>query len=64
VVDIMIASPALTTRLVATRLNITVQGATNLLRQLEEVGAVRPRAAAQGVQGTWTAEEVLRILDS
>jgi Fic family protein len=63
VIDLMLANPILTTRFVAQRLGLTQQGARNLLRQVEAVGALEPLAVGRGVVGRWVAREVLEVLD-
>lgn len=63
VVDLMLANPVLTPRLVARSLDMTPQGAVNLLRRLESLGALRADIRGQGVQGRWYADEVLAILE-
>jgi Fic family protein len=63
VVDLMFTNPVLTPRLVARRLTMTTQGAANLLRQLEHLGALRPEVRGPGLQGRWYADAVLEVLE-
>jgi hypothetical protein len=63
VVDLMFTNPVLTPRFVARRMTMTTQGATNLLRQLERLGALRAEVQGQGIQGCWYADAVLRALE-
>lgn len=64
VVDLLFSNPVLTARLVANRLTMSPQGALNLLRQLERVGALAGPASGQGVQGLWHGSEVLAALEA
>ena len=43
-------------------LNVTNTGATNLLRQLEGVGIVKPMARIPGRSNRWVAHEVMAAL--
>ena len=63
VVDLLLANPVLTARFVARQLGMTPQGAVNLLRQLEGIGALRGDSSGQGIVGRWYADDVLSILE-
>lgn len=63
VVDLLFANPVLTARRVADTLGMSTQGAVNLLRQLQALGALHAHAPSQGVVGRWYAAEVLAILE-
>jgi hypothetical protein len=63
VVDLLFQSPVTFAPLVASRLEITNQGATNLLRQLEALGVLRPATPpTRGATTRWLAPEILRVL--
>lgn len=62
VVDLMLSSPVMQTRQVATRLDVTIQGATYLLKQLGDAGVLRARTRGKGTPVTWYADEVLDVL--
>lgn len=62
VVDSMLSSPVMLTRQVADRLSVTIQGATYLLKQLADAGALRPNTQGKGNAVTWYADEVLEVL--
>ncbi|MGI8681046.1 MAG: helix-turn-helix domain-containing protein [Mycobacteriales bacterium] len=62
VVDLIFSNPVLYARFVAGRLNITQQGAINLLRQLSEIGALREDGRGRGVLARWYADEVFELL--
>lgn len=61
-IDVLIATPVIATAQVRTRLGVTSAGATNLLRQLEQLNILRPIAGLPGRSNRWSAHEVLRIL--
>jgi hypothetical protein len=48
---------------VARQLGMTPQGAVNLLRRLEGIGALRGDSPGQGLIGRWYADDVLAILE-
>ncbi len=56
-IDSLIASPMITTQQVRDRLNISNQGATNLLRQLEGAGILTQIAGLPGRSNRWLAME-------
>lgn len=62
VVDLIFSNPVLYARFVARRLNITQQGAINLLRQLTRIGALREEGGGRGVLTRWHADAVLELL--
>lgn len=63
VVDLLFQSPVTTSPVVASRLSITNQGTTNLLRQLEGVGVLRPAIPpTRGATTRWLAPEILHVL--
>jgi Fic family protein len=62
VVDLLLENPILTTASVARRLRVTAQGATNLLRQLEQVGVLDPLPRVPGRSNRWVAREVYRVI--
>ncbi len=62
VVDLLMATPILTTRQVARQLHTSPQGATNLLRQLTKSGALREVSFGRGTAARWYADEVLGLL--
>ena len=63
VVDLLLANPVLSSRFVVDRLGVTTQGAHALLRQVEEIKAVRGRPRGRGVERRWYADDVLAILE-
>ena len=63
VVDLILTNPVLSSRLVVDRLGVTTPGAHALLRQVEEIKAVRSQPRGRGVEGRWYADEVLAILE-
>lgn len=62
VVDLLLVSPVVTKRLVATRLDVTTQTAGNLLRQLTDAGALREHSPGQGSRSRWFADAILATL--
>ena len=62
VVDLLLASPIITPQQVRDRLNITGQGATNLLRQMEGAGILQRFAALPGRSNRWIAPEAMRAV--
>lgn len=62
VVDLIFSNPVLYARFVAQRLNVTQQGAINLLRQLTAVGVLRENGGGRGVLTRWYADEVFQLL--
>ncbi|MEI4271959.1 Fic/DOC family N-terminal domain-containing protein [Klenkia sp. LSe6-5] len=50
VVDLMLSSPVMQTRQVATKLDVSIQGATYLLEQLAEAGILRSRTQGKGTR--------------
>ena len=64
VVDLFFDNPYLTASLVASRLEITPQGALKLLRGLEGQGWVRPLGTVgRGGRVLWVADEVYNVLE-
>lgn len=63
VVDLLFSNPVLTARFVARQLGMSPQGAVNLLRQLERIGALRSDVRGQGIVGRWYADAVLAALE-
>lgn len=61
-VDVLMTMPILTTHRVRTELGVTNTGATNLLRQLEGFGIVRPMNRIPGRSNRWIAHEVMAAL--
>lgn len=60
VVDLLFANPIITTRRVATALDITVQGATRLIHQLEARRWLRDMGASgRGGRRYWVADDIL-----
>ena len=62
VVDVLFENPVVTTRFVAERLGMTIQGAKNLVRQLEALGIVREVDQIPGRSKRWEAEEIMRTV--
>lgn len=62
VVDMLLENPYVTTATVSRRLNITYQGSTNLLRQLEQLEVLRPTRRIAGRSNRWVAGDVLDVL--
>jgi len=62
-VDLIFTNPVLTSRLVVDRLGVTVPGAHALLRQVEEIKAVRALPRGRGIEGRWYADDVLAALE-
>ncbi len=62
VVDMLLENPYVTTATVSRRLNITYQGSTNLLRQLEGLAILRPARRIAGRSNRWVAHRVLDVL--
>lgn len=67
IVDLLMASPVLTVRSVMSELgrtkSISQPGASNLLRQLADLGILTRHGSVPGVQHRWFANDVLAILD-
>lgn len=63
VVDLLFENPVVTARSVARRLNVTTQGALNLIRQLEALGALDEWTPVPGRAKRWLAAGVLRVLE-
>ncbi|HEX6756771.1 MAG TPA: Fic family protein [Mycobacteriales bacterium] len=63
VVDLVFTNPVLSSRLVVDRLGVTTQGAHALLRQVEEIKAVRVESRGRGAESRWYADDVLGILE-
>jgi len=59
-IDSLLAGPMISTQHVRDQLQVTSTGATNLLRQLEGAGIVRPMARVPGRSNRWVAYEVMR----
>jgi len=62
VVDMVLENPYVTTAQVAARLGVTSQGATNLLRTLEDRDILRSLPRLGGRSNRWVAFEVLAVL--
>ncbi len=62
VVDMLLENPYVTTPSAASRLQVTSQGATNLLRQLEKSGILTPLPRVPGRSNRWVAREILDVL--
>lgn len=60
VVDLLLINPIATTRSVATRLDITLQGATNLMKQPASLDVVRPLPRVAGRSNRWIATGAAR----
>lgn len=59
VIDDLLASPSITTQRVRQRLGLSNQGATNMLRQLENLGILQQVAGGPGLPNRWIAHEVM-----
>jgi len=62
VIDLLLATPILTSRQVSQRLPMSTQGALNLLRQLTAAGILREDSSGRGSLARWYADEVLELL--
>ncbi len=62
VVEILFELPIATTRLVADRLGMSLQGAKNLLELLEEAEIVRALRPGSSRATRWVAEEILEVI--
>jgi Fic family protein len=60
--DCLLENPYMTTTRAVELLSVTNQGATNLLRQLEKVGILKPLPRVPGRANRWVAEEILTVL--
>jgi len=58
VVDLLLMNPIATTRSVSNRLEITLQGATNLLKQLAAQGIIQPLPRVSGRSNRWIARDL------
>lgn len=58
-VDDLLASPMITTQRVRHKLGVSSTGATNMLRQLENVGILRQMAGVPGRSNRWIAPEAM-----
>ncbi len=58
-IDPLLASPWITTQRARSELGVTNTGATNILRQLEEVGILSPLPRLPGRSNRWVAAEVM-----
>lgn len=61
-IDTLLAGPMIATERVRDQLKVTNTGATNLLRQLEKVGILRPMARVPGRSNRWVAHEVMTAI--
>lgn len=61
-IDTLLAGPMIATQQVRDQLQVTSTGATNLLRQLEGAGIVRPMARVPGRSNRWVAYEVMKAI--
>jgi Fic family protein len=61
-VDTLLSGPLIATEQVRTQLKVTATGAANLLRQLEQVGIVRPASRLPGRSNRWVAHEVMTAI--
>lgn len=61
-VDTLLATPWVSTQSARTALGVTGAGATNILRQLEQVGILRPAPRIPGRSNRWVAFEVLEVI--
>jgi Fic family protein len=61
-VDQLFENPFITTAMARKQLDITAQGATNLLRQLEKLGIVEPAPRVAGRSLRWVARDVYETL--
>ncbi|MBI2170157.1 MAG: Fic family protein [Actinobacteria bacterium] len=65
VVDLMVAQPVITATLVQDRLNITHQGALNLIRRIESKGWLhRAGTFGRGGRQLWVAPEILQVIEA
>lgn len=62
VADLAFQNPILTVRAVADRLDITHQGATNLVRRLESYGVIAEWDRIPGRARRWVAHDILRTI--
>ena len=58
VVDLLLMNPIATTRSVSSRLGITLQGATNLMKQLATLDIVQPLQRISGRSNRWIARDL------
>ncbi|MDQ1514678.1 MAG: hypothetical protein QOE80_508 [Actinomycetota bacterium] len=63
VVDLVFENPVLTTNFVAHRLDVTPQGALNLIRRLEDGGILTEHERVPGRSMRWVADAVLGALE-
>jgi Fic family protein len=63
VVDLVFENPVLTTNFVAHRLDVTPQGALNLIRRLEDSGILTEHERVPGRSMRWVADAVLGALE-
>lgn len=62
VVDILLENPFISTTIVRTRLGVSSQGATNLLRQLQDVEILQSLPRIPGRSSRWRATELVDII--
>lgn len=63
VVDLLFENPVLTPNFVAARLDMTPQGALNLIRRLEDGGILIEHGRVPGRSKRWVADAVLNVLE-
>jgi len=64
VVDLLLMNPIATTRSVSSRLGITLQGTTNLMKQLANLDIVQPLPRVSGRSNRWIARDLHEALVS
>jgi Fic family protein len=64
IVDMLLENPFVAVGAVSRTMKMTSQGVTNLIRQLERQGIVRPAARLPGRSNRWVCEEILDILSA
>ena len=63
VVGLLFENPVLTPNFIAARLDMTPQGALNLIRGLEDGGILTEHSRVPGRSKRWVADDVLNVLE-